>query len=158
MRDRTPYVKLVFLHPVGSAGHVVQCGASGARNIDALFFLLRWDRYGFHKKHVTTCYTKLVFFHSVGYAGHVVHSGAYGARNVDALLCKLGWDWYGFQKKHDGTHCAELEFLHLVRPGRETSTHYFSCLSGTDTDSTKNTSGYLTSNLCVCIRFYMRVT
>jgi hypothetical protein len=32
---RTSYVLLVFLHPVGYAGHVVRSGASGARNVDA---------------------------------------------------------------------------------------------------------------------------
>jgi hypothetical protein len=36
----TRYAELVFLHPVGSAGHIVHFGASGARNIDALFFML----------------------------------------------------------------------------------------------------------------------
>jgi hypothetical protein len=34
------YIELVFLHPVGYAGHVVHCGVSGVRNVDALFFLL----------------------------------------------------------------------------------------------------------------------
>jgi hypothetical protein len=29
-RARTRYVKLVFLHPVGTMGHVVRSGASGA--------------------------------------------------------------------------------------------------------------------------------
>jgi hypothetical protein len=28
--DGTPHAKLVFLHPLGYAGHVVHCGASGA--------------------------------------------------------------------------------------------------------------------------------
>jgi hypothetical protein len=32
------------LQPVGRAGHVVQYGASGAGNIDALFFMLVWDQ------------------------------------------------------------------------------------------------------------------
>jgi hypothetical protein len=27
----------------------VHCNASGAQNFDALFFLLGWDRYRFHK-------------------------------------------------------------------------------------------------------------
>jgi hypothetical protein len=36
----TRCAKLMFLHPVGSMGHVVHCGASGPQNVDALFFML----------------------------------------------------------------------------------------------------------------------
>jgi hypothetical protein len=36
----THYVEIVFLHPVRSAGHVVRSGASGARNVNTLFFML----------------------------------------------------------------------------------------------------------------------
>jgi hypothetical protein len=43
---KTRYVELVFLHPVGSAGHVVHSSMSRTQNIDALFFMLGWDRYG----------------------------------------------------------------------------------------------------------------
>jgi hypothetical protein len=32
-----------------SAGHVVHSGASGARNVNALFLKFRWPWYGFHK-------------------------------------------------------------------------------------------------------------
>jgi hypothetical protein len=64
---------------VGSAGHVVHFGASGARNIDVLFFILGWDQYGLHKKRAGTRYAELVFFHPVGFVGHVVRSGASGA-------------------------------------------------------------------------------
>jgi hypothetical protein len=74
---RTHYGDLVFLHPVGSACHVVHSCASGMQNIGTLF--LCWgDRYGFDKKHIRTRYIKLVFLHSVGSTGHVVHSGASG--------------------------------------------------------------------------------
>jgi hypothetical protein len=73
---RKPYAELVFLHPVVSVGHIVNSCASGARNVGALFFVLRWDSCGVHKKHVGTCYVEHVFLHPVGYAGQVVHFGA----------------------------------------------------------------------------------
>jgi hypothetical protein len=47
-RVGTRYAELVLLHPVGSAGDVVHPSASGAQNIDALFVMLRWDKYEFH--------------------------------------------------------------------------------------------------------------
>jgi hypothetical protein len=56
-----PYVEFVVLHSVVSDGDVVHSGASGVRNIDALFFLLGRDRYGFQKKRVNTRDAKFVF-------------------------------------------------------------------------------------------------
>jgi hypothetical protein len=67
---------LCFLHPVGSAGHVVHSSASGLQNIDTIFFVLWWAQCGFHKKCTKTCYTKVVFLNLVASAGHIVHSGA----------------------------------------------------------------------------------
>jgi hypothetical protein len=84
----------VFLHPEGSTGHEVHSGASGAQNVNTLFFVLGWDGYEFHNKRARTRYAKLMFLHSVGPAGHVVHSGASGERNVDALFFMLGCDQY----------------------------------------------------------------
>jgi hypothetical protein len=75
---------------MGSAGHVVHSRMVGARNVDALFFMLRWARPSFHKKHAGTCYAELVLLCPVRSAGHIVHSGASGARNVDTLFFMLG--------------------------------------------------------------------
>jgi hypothetical protein len=44
-----------------------------------------------------------------------------------------------------------------VCPGRETSTHYFSCSGGTGTYSTKSTSGHISSYLCFFIQWDMQV-
>jgi hypothetical protein len=60
-------------------GQVVHSGASGARNFDALFFMLRWDRYEFLKRHTGTRYVELVFLNPVGSMGQVVHSDAFEA-------------------------------------------------------------------------------
>jgi hypothetical protein len=51
----------VFLHPVGSVGHVVH--SSPVR---------------FSNKHTEKCYAKPMFLHAVGSVGHIVHSGPSG--------------------------------------------------------------------------------
>jgi hypothetical protein len=44
------------------------------QNIDALFFMLGWDWYGFDKRHAGTCYVELMSLHPVESVGYVVHS------------------------------------------------------------------------------------
>jgi hypothetical protein len=83
-------------------GHVVPFVATGMQNIDALFFMLGWDRYGFHKNMTgrdmlqQTCVspfgmssrnsamghatTNLRFCIRWDLRGHVVHFDASGAR------------------------------------------------------------------------------
>jgi hypothetical protein len=89
----------------------VHSDKSLAQNVDALFFLLEWNRRDFHKKCAGTRYTELVFLHPVGSAGHRVHSGVSVVRNIDALFFILGWEQCSFHKKHTETCYAELVFL-----------------------------------------------
>jgi hypothetical protein len=75
-------------------------------------------------------------------------------------------DRYEFHKKHTGTRYTKFVFLHLVgsvgyvvhsaHPGRETSEQYFSCSSGSGTDSTKSTTRHVTSNLYFCVQWDLR--
>jgi hypothetical protein len=68
-RARTHYTELVFLYLVGFAGQVMHSGACEARNIDVLFFILKWALCGYHKKHAGTRYDEYVFLHPVGSCG-----------------------------------------------------------------------------------------
>jgi hypothetical protein len=157
-----------FLHPVGSTGHVVHSSASGAQNVIALFFMLRWDHYEFDKKHSGACYAEHVFFNPVESVGHVVHSGASGARYINTIFFMLLWARCGFHKKCVGTRFAKLVFCIRydlwitwsipVGPGHEMSTHYFSCSGGLGAVSIKTELGHVTPNLCVCIRWDLQVT
>jgi hypothetical protein len=98
----------------GICGHLVHSGASRARNVNALFFVLGWARCSFHKKRTGTRYAEIVFLHRVESEGHVVHSGTFGMRNINALFFMLGWGRYRFDKKHARTHYIELVFLYPV--------------------------------------------
>jgi hypothetical protein len=71
----THYAKLVFSHPVRSAGHVVHSSAYGMQNFDVLIFMLELGRYRFDKNRLRTQYAELVFLHPVGSVSHIVHSG-----------------------------------------------------------------------------------
>jgi hypothetical protein len=143
-----------------------------------------WERYRFQKKRGGTHYAKL-FFASVGISGSrralrcvrcakhrriiflarlaPVQIPQKTRRDTLRQICV-----FAFQKKCVGTHYAELLFCIrwdpwvtyciAVRPGCETSMHYFSCSGGTGTDSRKCASRHVLPNLCFCIRWDMRVT
>jgi hypothetical protein len=135
----------VFLHPVVYAGHVVHFGASRTRNVDALFFMLDWERYGFHKNHVGTRYAELVFLHP-----------------LDTLFFMLRRDRYGFHKKSTGACYVKHVFLHALgsaghlvhsdASGPQNVNALFLCSCGTSMDLTKSAPRHVMVNMCFCIR------
>jgi hypothetical protein len=139
-------------------GHIVHSGSFRAQNVDALFFMLGWDRYGLRKKHVGTRYAKQLFLHPMGTTGPIVHSGVPGVQNIDALFLMIGWDQYGFDIKRIGTRYTELMFSHpvgfaghVVHSGASQARNVdvlFFMLEWTSTDSTKSAPRHVTPNQC----------
>jgi hypothetical protein len=97
---------------MGSAGHVVHSGVSGAWNMITLFFVLKCDWYRFDKRSIGTHYAKLVFFQSAGICGSY---SAFGAWNINTLFFIRRWAQCGFYKRHNGTRYTKLSLLLPVR-------------------------------------------
>jgi hypothetical protein len=86
-----------------------------------------------------------------------VHFGASVEWNIDALFFLLGWAWCGFHKNRAGHITPNLCFCIrwylrvtysiLVRPGHETSMHYFLYSGGISKGSAKSGLGHITPNL-----------
>jgi hypothetical protein len=132
--------------------------ASGARNADALFFMLMWERYGFDKNasgHVMPnlcfrilwdlwvtycilvrprCETLTHYFSCFGGTGTDSTKNTSG--HITPNLCfYIQWDMRV-------TQCI------LEHQRREMSTHYFSYLGGNGADVTKSGPGHTNPNLC----------
>jgi hypothetical protein len=148
-------------------GLVLHSCASGASNVDALFFMLRWIKCSFNKYRAGTRHAELVFLHPKGSAGHIVHSGSSGARIVDGLFFMLRWAWYGLYKQCTGTLRRTYIFASSGICGSGSAfwcvwavkhRHIIFNLSGTCIDSTKSALRHLTPSFCFCIRWNLRVT
>jgi hypothetical protein len=154
---------------MGYASHVMHFGTSGARNIGALFFMLRWDRYRFHKNTHGTRYTELVFF-----ASGVICGSRSAFRCVYVTKCRhttfyaqVGLVRIPQKVRRDTLHRSCVfafwgwgvvgHVVHSGVPGpRNVDT--LSCSGGIGMDSTKSVWGHVKPNLCFCIRWDLYVT
>jgi hypothetical protein len=153
-------LNLCFCIQWDPAAHVVHSCVSGARNVDALFFMLGSARRGFHKERTGIHYAELVFLHLVGYASHIVYSSVSGHKKSMHYFSRSGGPgaiWIKSTPRHVTLNLCFCIWWELrvtlcipVHPRHESSMHYFSCSSGPSAVFIKSASGHVTPNL----RFY----
>jgi hypothetical protein len=112
-RIGTHYIEHVFLHPLGSAGHVVHFGASMTRNVGALFSCLV-EPVCIRRKARRDMFRQTCVSTSGGICGPRSAFRCVGGAKCQHTFFMIGWDRYGYDKKRAGTHDAELVFLHPV--------------------------------------------
>jgi hypothetical protein len=130
--------------------------------------MLRWARYGYHKKRFRTHYVELLYFSSYAIYYDVLHSGASEVPTLRHYFSCSGGpstDTTNSASRHITPNlcfCIQwnlrVTLCILVHPVHEMLTHYFSCSSGSGMNSTKRASGHITLNLCFFIPCDLLVT
>jgi hypothetical protein len=140
----------------------VHSGASGVRNVDALFFMLGWARCGFHKQCAKTRYAELVFFFAFGgiCRSRIAFQCIRATKHQRTILHARGGPGVVSIKSAPGHVTRRTRLFGSiersrscipVHSGREWSMHYFSCLGGPSVDSIKSMLAYVTPKLCFLI-------
>jgi hypothetical protein len=84
------YAKLLFLHPVGSTGHIVH----PVHDTSTHYFSCSGGPNAVSIKSALGHITLNLCFAFGGSVGHIMHFGPSGVRNVNTLFFMLGWAWY----------------------------------------------------------------
>jgi hypothetical protein len=113
MRAGTHYTELVFLHPIGSTGHVVRSSASGHESQHTIFYALVGPLRIPQKQHRDTLHRNYVFA-SIGiYGSRSVFCCVQGAEHRRSIVM-LRWAQFRSHKNRIGTRYAKLVSLHPV--------------------------------------------
>jgi hypothetical protein len=102
---------LCFCIRCDPVGHILHYGASGTRNVDALFFFLGWDRYALHKIVLGHLTLNLCFASGGTYRSRGAFLSLRGAK-PRCTIFRARAGLARFHKKHVGTSYVELLFLY----------------------------------------------
>jgi hypothetical protein len=95
-------------------GHLVQCGVSGMRNVEAQFLMLGWERYIYDKKARQDMLRQTGVFASDGICGSRIAFECFRGTKRQRTLFYAQVSPSGFRKKYVGIRYIKLVFLHPV--------------------------------------------